>query len=597
MIPAIGMTAVIFLAAWLRFMDLGKLELWLDECGAVLMAVSPQGLLHELARDNNPPLYFLLLKGWIAAFGHGEFAVRAMSALIGTLTVAALGACLRSLGLPRRAVVWSMVLCAVAPLQIRYSQEARPYILTNFVLALALWSFVAALRGGRWWRWVLHAAALAAAFYTHDLMLSAVPALWLGAWSLGADRSQWRTLAVAHIAALAVYAPWFALVAIQPKLSALEWIVPLWRSIPPALAIPRSLEAFCIGGHVPPHVRLPAPGGWVRFAAVAWWALTGLAALACLLPARKEMAVQEAGMPQDQRDGSKAGTGSAAGCAKTRNANTLRRGGACPRFARRTVVCQSPPALRSKLIVLLGFLVFPLVVPFVYSLVRQPIYVVGRYDFIAHPAWLGLMGIGLYRLQEWLEGVGGAGRRLAAFLPAGIVAALAVRALAPVYAPLPAGVRHHPQTERGLLLAKHATRDDLIVCLGQEGAKIGYQMLLRDIPSDMMTFPLSTRRHFGWFNPREVMEQEGPGLVQEAHAILAQFLPPQPRYRRLWLVRDPYSSRPPPPGAGRNYYAEISDILHSALAGQKWTATSPDGNDSESRSLGIDAFVPPRPPK
>jgi len=114
MIRANGMTAVIVLAACLRFMDLGKLELWLDECGAVLMAASPQGLLHELARDNNPPLYFLLLKGWIGVFGLGEVAVRSMSAVIGVLTVAALGLCLRSLGLPRRAVVWSMVLCAVA---------------------------------------------------------------------------------------------------------------------------------------------------------------------------------------------------------------------------------------------------------------------------------------------------------------------------------------------------------------------------------------------------------------------------------------------------------------------------------------------------
>jgi len=247
---------------------------------------------------------------------------------------------------------------------------------------------------------------------------------------------------------------------------------------------------------------------------------------------------------------------------------------------------------RFEVAVLLAFLALPLLTPFVYSLVRQPIYVVGRYDFIAHPAWLGLMGIGMGRLQEWLEGTGDIRRRLAGLLPAGAVLVLAVRALAPMYAPLPASMRHHPQTERGSLLAKHATKDDLIVCLGQEGAKIGYQMLLRDIPADMMTFPLSTRRHFGWFNPREVLEQEGPKLVQEAHAIVAQLQPPAATYKRLWLVRDPYSGRPPPPGAARNYYAEISGILYSAVGREKWTASNLGDEELLAQNLGIEVFSP-----
>jgi len=53
---------------------------------------------------------------------------------------------------------------------------------------------------------------------------------------------------LAHVVALAAYTPWFVLIATQPKSSALEWIMPLWRTTPPMLAIPRSLEAFGIGG-------------------------------------------------------------------------------------------------------------------------------------------------------------------------------------------------------------------------------------------------------------------------------------------------------------------------------------------------------------
>jgi hypothetical protein len=86
-------------------------------------------------------------------------------------------------------------------------------------------------------------------------------------------------------------------------------------------------------------------------------------------------------------------------------------------------------------------------------------------------------------------------------------------------------------------------------------------MLLRDIESALVTFPLSTRRHFGWFNPREVMEQGSAKLKQEAHAICDMITGPTPRYQRLWIVMDPFSHRPSPPGGPPNYYARIADIL------------------------------------
>ena len=58
--------------------------LWLDETLSVNIARLPLSQLPQALReDGSPPLYYLLLHGWIAVFGDGTTAVRALSAVFG----------------------------------------------------------------------------------------------------------------------------------------------------------------------------------------------------------------------------------------------------------------------------------------------------------------------------------------------------------------------------------------------------------------------------------------------------------------------------------------------------------------------------------
>ena len=56
--------------------------LWLDEAQSVAIARrSLPGLVDGLRADGAPPIYYVLLHGWMQVFGHGDVAVRSLSIL------------------------------------------------------------------------------------------------------------------------------------------------------------------------------------------------------------------------------------------------------------------------------------------------------------------------------------------------------------------------------------------------------------------------------------------------------------------------------------------------------------------------------------
>jgi hypothetical protein len=123
----------------LRFVT--QSPLWLDEALSVNIARLPIGdIPHALRHDGHPPLYYVLLHGWMSLFGHGDVAVRAFSgvwavALLPLVWVAGL-----RLG-GRRVAAYSLALVALSPYAIRYGTETRMYAMV-MVLALIGWLLV-----------------------------------------------------------------------------------------------------------------------------------------------------------------------------------------------------------------------------------------------------------------------------------------------------------------------------------------------------------------------------------------------------------------------------------------------------------------------
>jgi hypothetical protein len=138
----------LLLAAFLRFYQLDASSLWNDEGNSWAMLSRSFGeIAAAAAADIHPPGYYWLLKLWSLIFGDSAVAMRGLSAVLGVLLLALIAA------IAQRAVrdhagwrwypVLAVLLAAVNPFQIYYSQEARMYMLlavetTGLFLAL-LW--------------------------------------------------------------------------------------------------------------------------------------------------------------------------------------------------------------------------------------------------------------------------------------------------------------------------------------------------------------------------------------------------------------------------------------------------------------------------
>ncbi|WP_307874901.1 glycosyltransferase family 39 protein [Frankia nepalensis] len=177
-LPLVLVTLAVLAGAVLRFAT--PSHLWLDESLTVEIARRPVGeLLDALRHDGAPPLYYLLLHGWIKLFGDGDVAVRALSGLLSLATLPLAWVAGERVGrlatahgngaadTPRRVARATLLLFACSPYAIRYGSETRMYsLVVLLVLAFGL-TLVAALAASTRPRLALLTLATTALVYTH----------------------------------------------------------------------------------------------------------------------------------------------------------------------------------------------------------------------------------------------------------------------------------------------------------------------------------------------------------------------------------------------------------------------------------------------
>ena len=170
---------ILGLALVLRVYRIGEQELWWDEALSSHLAIVTDGLGQALRLEDTPPLYYLLLRGWVAVAGTSEAAIRLLSACFGTLFVGT--AIVAGWRLFNRSVgLWSGAVAALSPIHIYYSQEARSYALLTWALLLSYLLFWRAMQQNSWTSWIHAALAALLALYTHYLALfGLLPALVL----------------------------------------------------------------------------------------------------------------------------------------------------------------------------------------------------------------------------------------------------------------------------------------------------------------------------------------------------------------------------------------------------------------------------------
>jgi mannosyltransferase len=213
---------------------------WIDE--AISVGIASRDLVEiprSLRMDGSPPLYYLLLHGWMEVAGTGEVATRTLSLIFALLAVPVAwwaGAAV----VDRRAGALAAAVAAGCPFLTYYAQETRMYSLVAVLSLLASASFVLGFVRGRRCHVVLLGAWLTLLLYTHNWALflaGGMAVAWLTLWRAG--RVDGRHGALLGAAVLALYAPWIPSVAFQAAHTGAPWAArpsPLWLAALPLAA-------------------------------------------------------------------------------------------------------------------------------------------------------------------------------------------------------------------------------------------------------------------------------------------------------------------------------------------------------------------------
>ncbi len=210
-----------------------RVHYWIDEAISVGIASHPLAALHGLLRqDGSPPLYYLLLHGWMAVFGPGETATHTLSLLfaVATVPVAYWGGA----GVfGRRVGVTAAVLAAGLPFLTTYAQETRMYSLIALLSLLVAVGFVRGFVARRRRYLALLVGSLDAALYTHNWALFLGVATFIAFLAVvrltpyaAARRALWRDGAIVFGAVAVIYVPWMPTLLYQAQHTGAPWALP-----------------------------------------------------------------------------------------------------------------------------------------------------------------------------------------------------------------------------------------------------------------------------------------------------------------------------------------------------------------------------------
>lgn len=217
-----AVTALLLLAAGLRFHALGAQSFWNDEGSSYVQALRPfADIAYNAGLDIHPPGYYWLLGAWRLLGGTSEFGLRSLSVFASVLSIAF------TYALGRRLFGWSAgltaaLLVALNSFSIYYAQEARMYALLALWAAAGFWALAAFLRNPNG-KWVIALALFNAAglwtqyAYPFVMLAQGVVALvWLWSRKEKQGRSverayRWRNAGLyvgANLLTIALYLPW-----------------------------------------------------------------------------------------------------------------------------------------------------------------------------------------------------------------------------------------------------------------------------------------------------------------------------------------------------------------------------------------------------
>lgn len=196
----------------LRLVDLNQ-SLWLDEAinAVFVRSLDLKSLIFNYSlSDFHPPLYHILMKGWITLFGSSEIALRLPSVILGVASIYVIFKIGKKLFDEKTALV-AATLLATAPLHIFYSQEARMYMLASFFAIVSVYFFISILVEDKLKNWAGFIISTSLLLYSDYLPYLMIPAylVYLFLHRKSIKKPTMRSFVPAFLLIALIILPWF----------------------------------------------------------------------------------------------------------------------------------------------------------------------------------------------------------------------------------------------------------------------------------------------------------------------------------------------------------------------------------------------------
>lgn len=207
---------ILILGFIIRLFSLNQ-SLWLDEATTGLVAqMNVTEILTKFSPgDFHPPLYYLFIKYWTSIFGYSEISLRFPSVLLSLGTIYLVYKLWEEKVEKKSAWIPALFL-ATSGLFIYYSQEARMYMFSTFLVILAIFSFVKILKEksgvGYWIIFSLVLPILSLSDYLPNLIF---PVFWFFGWSKRKNSNLIKKFLMSHIILITAWTWWLPMFIIQ----------------------------------------------------------------------------------------------------------------------------------------------------------------------------------------------------------------------------------------------------------------------------------------------------------------------------------------------------------------------------------------------
>jgi len=146
--------------------------MWFDEVYSWNLSLdTPKDIIATASGDIHPPLFYITLKGWTNIFSDSVFSMRMLSTLLSMLSMFFLFKICREIKITDRRIIFVLLLYAVSPLNIYYSQEVRMQNLNLFLTIGSVFFFLKFLNNRKNIFGLAWAVFCALSLYTHYFAL------------------------------------------------------------------------------------------------------------------------------------------------------------------------------------------------------------------------------------------------------------------------------------------------------------------------------------------------------------------------------------------------------------------------------------------